>query len=191
MSREVSHAEAPYELHGRGRPRRRRSDRQLVWPECSVCTALGRALGYDGAREHERLYRATLMALESGMLIGRGRHGVVVSLTNEPSDPKFRLAVKVIPKVFTSSRGRAPSFHRAVSHTLHLQNEIAAMAKLSRESTFIVPLYCAMQDDECAPIVYLYVAYVCVHANACAYTYASSASIAACILLPALHQPTS
>ena len=73
------------------------------------------------SREHERLYRATLLAVREGLVIGRGRHGVVVALSNDPHDPRFRLAVKIVCKVFTASRGKEPSFHRMVSHTLHLQ----------------------------------------------------------------------
>jgi hypothetical protein len=50
----------------------------------------------------------------------------------------------------SSSKGREDkvSFHRAVSHTLHVQNEVAAMVALSAHSTFVLPLYAAMQDDE-------------------------------------------
>ena len=77
-----------------------------------------------------------------------------MALSNDPADPKFRLAVKIVHKYFTPSKGKEPSFHRAVAHTLHLQNEVAAMAKLSAENTFLLPLYCAFQDD-------LYVYIVC------------------------------
>ena len=104
-------------------------------------------MGMHSLREHERLYRATLQAVLDGLVIGRGRHGVVVALSTDPEDPRFRLAVKIVCKVFTASRGKEPSFHRSVAHTLHLQNEVAAMAKLSTEQTFVMPLYCAFQDD--------------------------------------------
>lgn len=115
--------------------------------EGSVTTALGADMGFDSEREHDRLYRATLHAVADGLVIGRGRHGVVVALCNEPSEPEFSLAVKIVSKVFSPSRGKEPSFHRVVSHTLHVQNEVAAMAKLSAETTFVLPLYCAFQDD--------------------------------------------
>jgi len=119
-----------------------------------VVTPLGRALGLHTENQQFRLYRATLDAIVNGMVLGRGRHGVVMALSNDPADPKFRLAVKIVHKYFTPSKGKEPSFHRAVAHTLHLQNEVAAMAKLSAENTFLLPLYCAFQDD-------LYVYIVC------------------------------
>ena len=134
----------------RSRHRRHRSGgnrRRAVWMEGSVTTALGADMGFDSEREHDRLYRATLHAVADGLVIGRGRHGVVVALCNEPSEPEFSLAVKIVSKVFSPSRGKEPSFHRVVSHTLHVQNEVAAMAKLSAETTFVLPLYCAFQDD--------------------------------------------
>jgi len=126
----------------------------LSWAERSVVTPLGRALGLHTENQQFRLYRATLQAIVDGMVLGRGRHGVVMALSNDPADPRFRLAVKIVHKYFTPSKGKEPSFHRAVAHTLHLQNEVAAMAKLSEEDTFLLPLYCAMQDD-------LYVYLVC------------------------------
>ena len=101
----------------------------------------------DSQRDHDRIYRAALQSMADGLILGRGRHGVVVALTNEPADPWFSLAVKIVSKVFTPSKGKEPSFHRVVSHTLHVQNEVAAMAKLSAESTFVLPLFCAFQDD--------------------------------------------
>lgn len=122
-----------------------RQERRSAWREYSVTTALGAALGLDSEREHDRLYRATLRSLTEGLIIGRGRHGVVVALTKDPSEPYFSIAVKVVSKLFTPSRGKVPSFHRAVSHTLHVQNEVAALARLSSESTFVLPLYCAFQ----------------------------------------------
>ena len=114
----------------------------------AVATELGRTLGLHLPKEQERLYRATLRAIADGLILGSGRHGVVVALTNDPTDARFKLAVKLIHKVFVSSRGRAASFHRAVSHVLHLQNEVAAMAKLSARPAFVIPLYCAFQDDD-------------------------------------------
>ena len=39
-----------------------------------------------------------------------------------------------------------PSTVGPPAHPLHLQNEVAAMAKLSSTSNFILPLYCAFQD---------------------------------------------
>ena len=114
----------------------------------AVTTELGRTLGLHLPKEQERLYRATLRAIVDGLILGSGRHGVVVALTNEPTDARFKLAVKLIHKVFVSSRGRGGSFHRAVSHVLHLQNEVAAMAKLSATPAFVIPLYCAFQDDD-------------------------------------------
>ena len=72
----------------------------------------------------------------------------MVALCNDPADPRFSYAVKIVSKVFTPSKGKeGGSFHRVVAHTLHVQNEVAAMAKLSAESTFVLPLYCALQDD--------------------------------------------
>ena len=121
--------------------------RRAIWPESSVSTPAGAALGLDSEREHDRLYRATLLAVTHGLIIGRGRHGVVVALTEDPADPYFSLAVKIVSKVFTTGKGKEPSFHRVVAHTLHLQNEVAAMAKLSAASTFVLQLYCAFQDD--------------------------------------------
>ena len=132
---------------GHRRRHRQRAHQSEVWPEASITTPLGAELGYDSQRELDRLYRATLQALADGLILGRGRHGVVVALCNEPSDPRFRLAVKVVSKVFTSSRGREASFHRSVAHSLHVQNEVAAMAKLSTHAAFVMPLYCAFQDD--------------------------------------------
>lgn len=126
----------------------------VSWAERTVVTPLGRALGLHTENQQFRLYRATLQAIVNGMVLGRGRHGVVMALSNDPSDPRFRLAVKIVHKYFTPSKGKEPSFHRAVAHTLHLQNEVAAMAKLSAENTFLLPLYCAFQDD-------LYVYIVC------------------------------
>ena len=126
----------------------------VSWAEKTVVTPLGRALGLHTENQQFRLYRATLQAIVDGMVLGRGRHGVVMALSNDPADPKFRLAVKIVHKYFTPSKGKEPSFHRAVAHTLHLQNEVAAMAKLSAENTFLLPLYCAFQDD-------LYVYIVC------------------------------
>ena len=126
----------------------------VSWAEKTVVTPLGRALGLHTENQQFRLYRATLDAIVNGMVLGRGRHGVVMALSNDPADPKFRLAVKIVHKYFTPSKGKEPSFHRAVAHTLHLQNEVAAMAKLSAENTFLLPLYCAFQDD-------LYVYIVC------------------------------
>ena len=131
------------------RRRRRRPDALLDWGERSVTTELGKAFGIPhSSREHERLYRATLQAVANGLVLGRGRHGVVVALSNDPSDPRFKLAAKLVHKQFTPSRGREPSFHRSVAHSLHLQNEVAAMAKLSAADSFTLPLYCAFQDDE-------------------------------------------
>ncbi len=138
------------ELHHRKRRSHHRSSvdrRRGLWPESSVTTAAGAALGLDSEREHDRLYRATLHAVTNGLVIGRGRHGVVVALTDDPADAHFSLAVKIVSKVFMPSKGKEPSFHRVVAHTLHLQNEVAAMAKLSAGSTFVLPLYCAFQDD--------------------------------------------
>lgn len=126
----------------------------ITWSERTVVTPLGRALGLHTENQQFRLYRATLQAIVDGMVLGRGRHGVVMALSNDPSDPRFRLAVKIVHKYFTPSKGKEPSFHRAVAHTLHLQNEVAAMAKLSADNTFLLPLYCAFQDD-------LYVYLVC------------------------------
>ena len=90
-----------------------------------MVTPLGRALGLHTENQQFRLYRATLQAIVDGMVLGRGRHGVVMALSNDPADPKFRLAVKIVHKYFTPSKGKEPSFHRAVAHTLHLQNEVA------------------------------------------------------------------
>ena len=84
--------------------------------------------------------------MADGLILGKGRHGVVVALTNDPADPRFSLAVKIVSKVFVPSK-REGSFHRVVAHTLHVQNEVAAMAKLSAQSNFVLPLYCALQDD--------------------------------------------
>ena len=134
--------------------RRRRRDEFSNWAERSVTTALGAARGFEASKEHEKLYRATLQAVVDGLIIGRGGHGVVLALSNDKADPRFSLAVKVIHKEFTTSKGKEPSFHRTVAHPLHLQNEVAAMAKLSSTSNFILPLYCAFQDD-------LYVYLVC------------------------------
>ena len=125
--------------------RRRRRDEFSNWSERSVTTALGAARGFEASKEHEKLYRATLQAVVDGLIIGRGRHGVVLALSNDKADPRFSLAVKVIHKEFTTSKGKEPSFHRTVAHPLHLQNEVAAMAKLSSTSNFILPLYCAFQ----------------------------------------------
>ena len=119
-----------------------------MWGEVSITTALGAKRGLDSSREHDRLYRATMQAVADGLILGRGRHGVVVALTNDPSDSRFSLAVKIVSKVFMpSGKGREGSFHRVVAHTLHVQNEVASNAKLSDESTFVLPLYAAMQDD--------------------------------------------
>ena len=119
-----------------------------MWGEVSITTALGAKRGLDSSREHDRLYRATMQAVADGLILGRGRHGVVVALTNDPNDPRFSLAVKIVSKVFMpSGKGREGSFHRVVAHTLHVQNEVASNAKLSDESTFVLPLYAAMQDD--------------------------------------------
>jgi len=125
--------------------RRRRRDEFSNWAERSVTTALGAARGFEASKEHEKLYRATLQAVVDGLIIGRGRHGVVLALSNDKADPRFSLAVKVIHKEFMTSKGKEPSFHRTVAHPLHLQNEVAAMAKLSSTSNFILPLYCAFQ----------------------------------------------
>lgn len=129
----------------------RRSEHRLrVWPECSVTTQLGKERGLDSSREHDRLYRNTMQSMADGLVLGRGRHGVVVALTNDPKDARFSLAVKIVSKVFMpSGKGREGSFHRVVSHTLHVQNEVAANAKLSNDAsrTFVLPLYCAFQDD--------------------------------------------
>ena len=132
----------------RRRRLRRRPDALTDWAESFVTTSHGVGIGLDSQRQRERIYVATLRAIEDGLVVGRGRHGVVVALTNDEHDPMFKLAVKIIHKVFTPSKGREPSFHRSVSHTLHLQNEVAAMAKLSTRSTFVLQLYCAMQDDQ-------------------------------------------
>lgn len=79
----------------------------------------------------------------------RGRHGVVVALTNDPTDMRHGLAVKIVHKLFTPAKGREPSFHRSVCHPLQVLNETAAMAKLSNseQSSFVLPLYCAMQAN--------------------------------------------
>ena len=101
------------------RRRRRRPDALLDWGERSVTTELGKAIGIPhSSREHERLYRATLQAVANGLVLGRGRHGVVVALSNDPADPRFKLAAKLVHKQFTPSRGREPSFHRSVAHSL-------------------------------------------------------------------------
>eukprot|EP00325_Prymnesiales_sp_UTEX-LB-985_P014454 CAMPEP_0174754842 /NCGR_PEP_ID=MMETSP1094-20130205/105945_1 /TAXON_ID=156173 /ORGANISM="Chrysochromulina brevifilum, Strain UTEX LB 985" /LENGTH=687 /DNA_ID=CAMNT_0015960725 /DNA_START=61 /DNA_END=2124 /DNA_ORIENTATION=- len=136
--------------YSKGRQRRRtrhEERRRAAWQQGSVTTELGVQRGLDSEREHDKLYRATMMAVADGLVIGRGRHGVVVALTSDPNDPHFSLAVKIVSKVFMPSKGKEPSFHRAVSHTLHVQNEVAAMAKLSTVPTFVLPLYCAFQDD--------------------------------------------
>jgi serine/threonine protein kinase len=136
--------------HVTGEHREHRAHRSRVWPEGSITTALGKARGLDSSREHDRLYRNTMQAMADGLILGRGRHGVVVALTNDPNDPRFSLAVKIVSKVFMpSGKGREGSFHRVVSHTLHVQNEVAANAKLSNDRfrTFVLPLYCALQDD--------------------------------------------
>ena len=83
--------------------------RRAIWPESSVSTPAGAALGLDSEREHDRLYRATLLAVTHGLIIGRGRHGVVVALTEDPADPYFSLAVKIVSKVFTTGKGK--EFH--------------------------------------------------------------------------------
>ncbi len=127
---------------------RSRKERQTeLWPESAIATHLGVGMALDSRREQDRLYRATLTALADGLLIGRGRHGVVVALSNDPSDRRFRLAVKIVSKVFLPSKGKEPSFHRAVAHSLHVQNEVASMAKLAASSTYAMPLYAAFQDD--------------------------------------------
>jgi len=133
--------------HGHNHHRRLDIGRSILWAEGSITTTLGASMGLGSEREHSRLYRATLRAVTDGLIIGRGRHGVVVALTNDQGDSQFSLAVKIVSKIFTASKGKEPSFHRVVSHTLHLQNEVAAMAKLTAESTFVMPLYCAFQDD--------------------------------------------
>lgn len=122
------------------------SRRHRLWPEGSLVTAQGAAQGMASQREQDKLYRATLQAVADGLILGRGRHGVVVSLCTNAADPRFNLAVKIVSKVFVPGR-REGSFHRQVAHQLHVQNEVAAMAKLSDGSTFVLPLYCAMQDD--------------------------------------------
>ena len=128
--------------------RRKRNSRHKIWPESSITTALGAERGMDSSRELDRIYRATMQAMADGLILGRGRHGVVVALTNDPADPRFSLAVKIVSKVFVpGKRGGEGSFHRVVAHTLHVQNEVAAMAKLSEQSNFVLPLYCALQDD--------------------------------------------
>ena len=121
--------------------------RAALWTEASHTTLLGVKHGMEDQRAHDRIYFATMQSLADGLVIGRGRHGVVVALTNDRSDPRFSLAVKIVSKVFTPSKHREGSFHRVVSHALHVQNEVAAMAKLSAESTFVLPMYFAMQDD--------------------------------------------
>ena len=137
-----------YSRTGRRRHRNRVGDRRRqAWPEGSVNTELGIQRGLDAEREHDKLYRATLRAVAEGYILGRGRHGVVVALTDDPADPQFSLAVKIVSKVFLPSKGKEPSFHRAVSHTLHVQNEVAALAKLGSQASFMLPLYCAFQDD--------------------------------------------
>ena len=70
-----------------------------------------------------------------------GAGGVVVALTTDPADPQFSLAVKIVSKVFLPSKGKEPSSHRAVSHTLHVQNEVAAMAKFSADMPSPALLY--------------------------------------------------
>lgn len=135
--------------------RHRRADAMpgvYEWVERAIVTPLGVTLGLDSARRRERLYRATMQAVLDGFVLGRGRHGVVVALSNDPTSPYFRLAVKIVAKRFISSR-REPSFHRTAAHALHLQNEVAAMARFSGDGpspsrSFTVPLYCAIQDDE-------------------------------------------
>jgi len=120
----------------------------IEWEGSSVTTSLGVALGLDSPMQRERLYHGTLKALVAGHVLGQGRHGVVVALSTDEQDKWFKLAVKVIHKVFTPSKGREPSFHRSVSHSLHLQNEVSAMAKLSNHPSFTIPLYTAFQDDQ-------------------------------------------
>ena len=95
------------------------------------------------------MYRSALRALADGLLLGRGRHGVVVALTNDVSDMHYGLAVKIVHKLFTPLKGREPSFHRSVCHPLQVLNETAAMATLSdSHASFVIPLYCAFQDDQ-------------------------------------------
>ena len=95
-----------------------------------MTTALGAARGFEASKEHEKLYRATLQAVVDGLIIGRGRHGVVLALSNDKADPRFSLAVKVIHKEFTTSKGKEPSFHRTVAHPLHLQARAILRATL-------------------------------------------------------------
>ena len=71
-------------------------------PKISEGIALGAARGFEASKEHEKLYRATLQAVVDGLIIGRGRHGVVLALSNDKADPRFSLAVKVIHKEFTT-----------------------------------------------------------------------------------------
>ena len=140
-------AYSEYSRRGARRRRNPANSRSRIWPESCITTALGAERGMDSSRELDRIYRATMQAMADGLILGRGRHGVVVALTNDPSDPRFSLAVKIVSKVFVPSKNREGSFHRVVSHTLHVQNEVAAMAKLSDKSNFVLPLYCALQDD--------------------------------------------
>jgi hypothetical protein len=97
---------APSSEYSKGghQPRRRRTRtadrRRLVWPHGSVCTPAGAARGLGAEREQDRVYRATMRAVVRGHVLGRGRHGVVVGLTDDPDDPWFNLAVKIVSKVF-------------------------------------------------------------------------------------------
>jgi hypothetical protein len=67
--------------------------RRAIWPESSFSTA-GAALGLDSEREHDRLYRATLLAVTHGLIVGRSRYGLVVALIEDPADPYSSLAVR-------------------------------------------------------------------------------------------------
>ncbi|KOO24958.1 hypothetical protein Ctob_002452, partial [Chrysochromulina tobinii] len=99
----------------------------------------------DSEREHDRLYRATLLAVTHGLIVGRSRYGLVVALIEDPADPYSSLAVKIVSKVLaTTGNGKEFSFHSTCR---------TKFAKLSAASTFVLPLYCAFQDDGCDYLV--------------------------------------
>jgi hypothetical protein len=60
----------------------------------AAATSIGGELGLDSEREHDRLYRATLLAVTHGLIVGRSRYGLVVALIEDPADPYSSLAVR-------------------------------------------------------------------------------------------------